>query len=149
MADTLAWVYRRLPLLRRVPGLPTLFDVLLLAGTALLRRDRLAAMHRVETAVLSWPGVSPRMHRFGGTEFTLTSGAGRERREIGHLHGNGLLDIPFSRPLRDAAVAAGRAQPHHIFPQSAWVSLFLRAGADAEDAIALLRLNYDRLADLG
>ena len=79
--------------------------------------------------------------------FTLS--AGRDRREIGHLHGSGLLDIPFSRPLRDQAVAAALAQPYHIFPQSASISLFLRAEADIPNAVALLRLNYKWLADLG
>lgn len=138
----LAWLFHRLPRLRLVPGLPSLLDAVLMGATALRHPDRLAAMHQVEAAILSWPGVSTRIHRFGGTEFTL--GAGRDRREIGHLHGNGLLDIPFSRTLRDAAVAAGLAQPHHIFPRSAWVSLFLRAESDVPNAVALLHRNYER-----
>jgi len=138
----LAWLFHRFPRLRLVPGLPSVFDALLMGGTALLHRERLIAMHYVEVAILSWPGVTTRIHRFGGTEFTLNAGAGR--REIGHLHGNGLLDIPFSRTLRDAAVSAGRAQPHHIFPRSAWVSFFIRTEADVPGATALLRQNYER-----
>lgn len=142
MTDVLAWASRRLPLLRHIPGLPCLFDTLLMGKTALLHRERLLAMHRLETVILSWPGVTTRIHRFGGTEFTLNNGQGR--REIGHLHGNGLLDIPFSKALRDEAVQEGRALPHHIFPQSAWVSFFIRSEEDVPNAAALLRRNYER-----
>ena len=99
----LAWLFQHLPFLRLVPGLPALFDALLMGGTGLLHPERLRAMHQVEKVILSWPGVTTKIHRFGGTEFNFG------RREIGHLHGNGLLDIPFTRPLRDEAVQAGRA----------------------------------------
>lgn len=96
------------------------------------------SLHQIEKAVLSWPGVTVKLHRFGGTEFNLG------RREIGHLHGNGLLDIPFTKAIRDEVVASGQAQPHHIFPQSGWISYFIRAEDDIPGAIALLRRNYDR-----
>ena len=142
MTDVLAWAARRLSPLRHVPGLPSLFDTLLMGKTALLHRERLAAMHRVETVILSWPDVSTRMHRFGGTEFVLNTAQGR--REIGHLHGNGLLDIPFSKALRDEAVQEGQALPHHIFPQSAWVSFFIHSEEDVSNAATLLRRNYER-----
>ncbi len=134
----LAWLFRRFPLLRLVPGLPPLFDALLMGVTALRRPERLRAMHRIERAVLSWPGVTTKVHRFGGTEFNLG------RREIGHLHGHGLLDIPFTRTLRDEAVQSGWALPHHIFPQSAWVSIYLRSEQDVPNAVDLLRRNYER-----
>jgi len=133
----LAWLFRRFPLLRLVPGLPPLFDALLLGATGLRHPERLRAMHQVETVILAWPGVTTKVHRFGGTEFNLG------RREVGHLHGHGLLDIPFTRTLRDEAVRSGRALPHHIFPHSAWVSVYLRTEADVPDAIALLRRNYE------
>lgn len=134
----LTWLFRRFPLLRLVPGLPPLFDALLMGATALRRPERLRAMHQIETVILSWPGVTVKVHRFGGTEFNLG------RREIGHLHGHGLLDIPFTRPLRDEAVQAGLALPHHIFPHSAWVSVYLRSEEDVPNAVALLRRNYER-----
>jgi len=120
----LAWLALRLPSLRAVPGLPALFDALLLGWTA------------------QWPGVTVGVHRFGGTEFTLT--VGQSRREVGHLHGNGLLDIPFTKALRDEMVGAGRARPHHIFPRSGWVSFYIHSEADAPGAVALLRRNYER-----
>lgn len=138
----LAWLSRRFPFLRLVPGLPPLLDALLLGATALRRPERLRAMHRIEGAVLAWPGVTAKIHRFGGTEFTMNTRLGR--REIGHLHGHGLLDIPFTRSLRDEAVQSGRALPHHIFPHSAWVSVYLRSEEDVQNAVELLRRNYER-----
>jgi hypothetical protein len=89
-------------------------------------------------AMRDLPGVSAGPHRFGGTEYRL------ERREIGHVHGNALVDIPFTKKLREELVAAGRAEPHHILPESGWVSVFLREAPDVDRAIELLRLSFER-----
>ena len=88
--------------------------------------------------VSAWPGVTTGPHRFGGTEFRLG------RRELGHLHGSRLADLPFPLLVREELVAAGKAEPHHIFPESGWVSYFIRDETDVEKVIALFRLNYDR-----
>ena len=85
-----------------------------------------------------WPGVSAHPHRFGGTEFVYG-----ERREIGHIHGDQLVDIPLPTRLRDELVAAGRAQPHHILPESGWISFYLRQRDDVAHAIELFHLSYD------
>ena len=87
--------------------------------------------------MLEWPGVSVQPHRFGGIEFNLG------RREIGHIHGDSLVDIPFPKKVRDEIVAAGRAQPHHLLPESGWVSFYLRQKEDLEQAIDLLRSSYE------
>jgi predicted DNA-binding protein (MmcQ/YjbR family) len=91
----------------------------------------------IRTAVLTWPGVEAHPHRFGGTEFRVGA------REIGHIHGDHLLDIPFPKKVRDLVVAEGRAQPHHILPDTGWVSFYLRHEADLEQAVALLRESYE------
>ncbi len=103
----------------------------------------MAAAHpceKIAQAVLSWPQTESRPHRFGGLEFRLG------RREIGHVHGDYLVDIPFPRRIRDEIVAAGEAEPHHVLPSSGWVSLYLRNQADTERAIRLLRCSYDLAA---
>ena len=92
----------------------------------------------ITETVQNWPGVSTHRHRFGGAEYRLG-----ERREIGHVHGDELVDIPFPVRVRDELVAAGRAEPHHILPQSGNVSFYLRAAGDVEQAIALLRMSYE------
>ncbi len=99
------------------------------------------AQEDIRAAVLAWPGTQALPHRFGGVEFRLG-----ERREIGHIHGDTLVDIPFPRRVRDELVADGRAQPHHVLPDTGWVSFYLRDPGDVERAIELLRISYDLAA---
>ena len=96
------------------------------------------AQARITAAATAWPGVAAHPHRFGGTEYRLGA-----RRELGHVHGDHLVDIPLPKRLRDEVVAAGRAQPHHVLPESGWVSLYLRAEADVQTAIELLQVSYE------
>ena len=56
---------------------------------------------------------------------------------------NHLVDIPFPKKVRDKIVAAGRAQPHHILPETGWVSFYLREDVDVEEAIELLRESFE------
>jgi predicted DNA-binding protein (MmcQ/YjbR family) len=94
----------------------------------------------IHVAVVSWEGVTARPHRYGGTEYRLG------KREIGHVHGDSLVDIPFPKKVRDELVSAGRAEPHHVLPKSGWVSVYLRASTDVERAMELLRLSFDLAA---
>lgn len=126
------FVVHRLRWLARVPGLPQLFDAALLVGTALRHPARLAAMQEIEKRALALPGVRLRTHRLGGTEFACGS------RELGHLHGNGLLDVHVGRAPRALLVADGRAEPHHVFADSGWVSFWVRSPSDVDAALALL-----------
>src|ERR1700752_1095848 len=94
------------------------------------------AQASITKVVTSWSGVTVQPHRFGGLEYVIGT------REIGHIHGDHLIDIPFPKKVRDEIVAAGRAQPHHILPETGWVSFYLRGEADVEKAIALLHESY-------
>ena len=96
------------------------------------------ARKMITQEVLSWPGITKRPHRFGGTEYCLG-----ERREIGHIHGDELVDIPFPIKVRDELIATGRAELHHVRPEIGAVSLFLREKEDVQRAIELLRLSYE------
>jgi len=91
----------------------------------------------ITNAVTSWTGVAVAPHRFGGVEYVIG------RREIGHIHGDQLVDIPFPKKVRDEIVAAGRAQPHHILPETGWVSFYLREENDVEKAITLLHESFE------
>jgi predicted DNA-binding protein (MmcQ/YjbR family) len=95
-----------------------------------------SAQTAITKAALSWEGVTTAPHRFGGVEYMIG------KREIGHIHGNHMVDIPFPKQVRDEIVAAGRAQPHHILPETGWVSFYLRQEDDVEKAIALLHESY-------
>lgn len=94
----------------------------------------------IRAAAARWPGVTVAPHRFGGVEFLLGT------REIGHLHGDRLLDIPFPKRVRDELVSGGLAQPHHVLPQSGWVSFRIETEADVEPAIALLKRSLDLIS---
>jgi Luciferase len=95
---------------------------------------------RISNAVAGWHGTSAHPHRFGGTEFSLGE------REIGHLHGDTLLDVPFPRRVHDELIETGRAKPHHVLPDSGWVSFRINAEPDVEAAISLLRRSYDAIS---
>ena len=95
------------------------------------------AQEHITKTVTSWEGVTAKPHRFGGVEYVIG------KREIGHIHGDHLVDIPFPKKVRDEIVAAGRAGPHHILPETGWVSFYLREDADVERAIDLLRENFE------
>ena len=92
----------------------------------------------IQNTVMSWPGVTEEPHRFGGIQFSLG------KRELGHLHGDRMADLPFTRAVRDELIAAGRARPHHALPDSGWVTYRLSSEADVPGAIALFRLSYER-----
>lgn len=93
---------------------------------------------QIVNEVSAWPGVTLAEHRFGGIEFRLG------RRELGHLHGSRVADLPFPVRVRERLVAAGRAEPHHVLPQSGWVSCYLHDASDVARVIELFRLNYER-----
>jgi len=61
---------------------------------------------------------------------------------LGHVHGDWLVDIPFPKQVRDQLIATGDAQPHHILPQSGWVSVFLHEEEDVKRAIRLLQQSF-------
>ena len=77
-------------------------------------------------------------HRFGGVEFLVG------HRELGHLHGHRLADLPFPVRVREQLVAEGKAQPHHMLPESGWVSYTIHDASDVANVIALFRLNYEK-----
>lgn len=94
------------------------------------------AGRRICETVGAWEGVTIAPHRYGGKEFCLG------KRELGHIHGDRLVDIPFPKSVRDEIVASGEAEPHHILPKSGWISLFLRTESDVEIAIRLLERSF-------
>lgn len=91
----------------------------------------------IHNRIMQWEGVSEHPHRFGGREYRLG------KREIGHIHGDWLVDIPFPKKVRDEIVAAGEAQAHHVLPESGWVSFYLHSEEDIEPAVVLLRRSYE------
>lgn len=95
------------------------------------------AQLKITSVVTSWAGVTTQPHRFGGLQYAIGS------REIGHIHGDHMLDIPFPKKVRDHLVAEGRVQAHHFLPDTGWVSFYILQESDIEKAIALLQESFD------
>jgi hypothetical protein len=91
---------------------------------------------QITAEVLSWPHTSAAPHRFGGVEYRIG------RREIGHIHGDSWLDIPFPTAVRRELIEAGQAEPHHLLPASGWITFYLRQSTDVAHALALLHRSY-------
>jgi len=95
------------------------------------------AMEKIQQTVAAWEGVSSRPHRFGGIEFRFG------KRELGHLHGDFLLDIPFPQKVRNDLVESGLAAAHHVLPESGWISFYIRSEEDIDEALGLLTLSFE------
>jgi hypothetical protein len=97
------------------------------------------AGERIAEEVTSWPGVAAAYGERGEYSFKLG------RREIGHLHGDRVLHIGFPKAVWHELYDAGRIDYHPVFPgRPGYASRALATDDDVSDAIALLRLNYDR-----
>ena len=96
------------------------------------------AAQAITEEVASWPGVEVGPGRFGSVRFSLG------KRELGHLHGDHLADIPFTRAVRNELVAAGTVVPHRPLPDSGWASRHIHTDEDARAVIDLLRMQYER-----
>jgi hypothetical protein len=95
---------------------------------------------KLQKEILSWPGVTSGPHRFGGTEFRVNG------REMGHMHGVSWADLPFPMSIRNELVEKGRALPHHVLPQSGWVTFYINGDQDIPALIELFRMQYNRLS---
>lgn len=94
---------------------------------------------KVETELMSWPGVTLQPHRFGGTEFQVNG------REMGHMHGGRFADLPFPMSIRNELIRDGKALPHHVLPNSGWITFLINKEEDTGHLIHLFRMNYERL----
>lgn len=86
----------------------------------------------------SWEGVTQAPHRSGGVVLLY------DRRELGRVHGDELVELPFAPGLRAMLVETGRADPHPLLPDAGRVTVRLDEPGDADAAIELFRLAYER-----
>ncbi len=102
----------------------------------------------IEHEVLGWPGVWKKRDEDGPGDVPVT-GYGFGRRQIGHVHHGGLADFladfRFPREVRDELIRSGRAIRHPAFPDSRTTASYrIRAPEDAEGALELFRMSYER-----
>ena len=99
----------------------------------------------VSTEVQSWPGMISATHwhrdnpaAVDGAEFHVEGGG-----ELGHIHLDGEIHLALTRPLRAQLVAAKLARPF-VWVES-WVTVPITSPEEAEHALWLFGLGYDRL----
>ncbi|MFZ3196051.1 MAG: luciferase family protein, partial [Bacillus mycoides] len=46
---------------------------------------------------------------------------------------------------RDELVSQGLVKPHHVLPESGWISYYIKSEDDIPFAIELFRMQYDRI----
>ncbi len=95
------------------------------------------AKEKIHNAISNLDGIISEQHRFGGTEYRIG------KREIGHVHGDYLVDIPFTKKGKSEIIREGKAVDHHILPESGWVSVYLKENKNVENAIELLKKSYE------
>lgn len=131
------FVIKYLGFLKFVPGLPLLFESWLKIYTYITNAAVLDWMDNICAEIQQWPGITSHPHKYGGIQFDL------KHKELGHIHGNGLLDMPFSRQMKTALMQEGYVEEHHIFKNTGWISFYIRTRQDMEYALYLLRLGYN------
>jgi len=89
----------------------------------------------IEKDILTWNGLSAHEHTMGGIAFKYN------RKEIGHVHWNGDLDIIFG-PKLTGEILKIEAVKRHLFVPDVAVTFPIRCAEDLPFAIALLRLSY-------
>jgi hypothetical protein len=68
---------------------------------------------------------------------------------MGHMHGDRLADLPFPRDIGKKLIAEGKALPHHVLPQSGWISYYIKGIEDIPRTIELFQMQYERMTSYG
>ncbi len=123
--------------LKQVLGFSHVFDALLKIDTFIRNRKLLDYLDEIEQEVLSWQGTSIGIHKYGGVQFNNGD------KELGHVHGNGLLDVLLSRNRKSELMQLYHLNDHHVFKNSGWVSFLIKTEEDKQIAILLLKNVYD------
>jgi hypothetical protein len=99
------------------------------------------AGERIVEEVTSWGGVAA----VDGSRGELSLRLGR--REIGHLHGDRAAHFVFPKDIWAELKEQGRIVDHPVFPgREGLAARRIADEDDVRDVIALMRLNYDRMA---
>jgi hypothetical protein len=99
----------------------------------------MTASERIAAEVESWDEVETGPGRFGSVRFTVG------RRELGHLHGDSIADLPLRPEVARELISSGKARDHrHTPPDSGWVTIELATDEDVDRVIELMRSSYER-----
>jgi hypothetical protein len=90
---------------------------------------------KIAKTIKTWNGVTIGIHRMGAKEFLF------QKKEFGHIHWNGDLDILFGKPLTAELLKLNLVQRHKFVPEIA-VTYSLKNRDSIPFAISLLRFSY-------
>ena len=94
-------------------------------------------LETIKKELLSWSNVTAESHRFGGIEFRLN------KREMGHIHGERVADLPIPMDVRNKLLNSGRVSTHHFLAQSGWISYWIKGEQDIPNVMELFKMRYD------
>jgi hypothetical protein len=101
----------------------------------------ITASRQITDEVTSWPGVESRYGRRGEFAFKLRG------RELGHLHGDRSAHFSFPKDVWHELSEQRRIAEHPVFPGRVGpAARRINTDEDVRDVIAMMRLNYDRIA---
>ncbi len=99
----------------------------------------------VSDELQAWPGMISATHwrlgnssRVDGAEFHVDKSG-----ELGHIHLNGEMHLALTKGLRNRLIALKFAKPFRW--SDAWVTAPITSPQEADQAVWLFRLGYDRL----
>lgn len=131
-----SFVVRWLGFFKAIPLAAHFFDAILKLDALVRQPELLEWLDDLEAEVFRWNGTTITLHKYGGLQFNY------QGKEFGHLHSNGLLDILFSQDTRKTLLTEGRIQAHHLFPESGWISFYIRSKDDVSYAKRLMFMSY-------
>jgi hypothetical protein len=137
-----SFVIKYLGFLKVIPGLALLFDAMLKLYSLISRPYLLDWIDGIEKEALKWDNISTTIHKYGGLQINYG------KTELGHLHSNGLLDMPFNRKIKQTLMLKySRVQEHHTFKNTGWISFYIERYGDNLIALELLQQAYNLHAD--
>ncbi len=91
----------------------------------------------MEEELTQWKGINFSMHHFGGLQINY------QKNELGHIHGNGLLDVYVGSERKNYFIQNLHCEDHHILDKSnSWVSFWIKREEDYNKAINILAEVY-------
>lgn len=95
----------------------------------------------VEIELLSWPEVNKETRATDIDNFDVTIYR-VGRRQIGHIHHDGVADVILPRAVQEELIATGRAAPHRGGFDGV-VSYEILTADDVPGAVELFRISYE------
>jgi hypothetical protein len=133
-----SFVVKRLGFLKDIPLLAIFYDSLLKLWYFATKPQLLVMIDEIEDTFLVQKSTTVSLHKYGGSQFNYLD------KEIAHLHSNGLLDVLFSKQIKNELKLDGRITDYHVFKNSGWISFYITNEDDMSYAKVLLKIAYQR-----